>query len=81
MSFIVCYDTGNKRADGMANHDRDDGSFYISLNKSKLFWKNAYYYAVCSEHLQNLRRDHLQQIDSFIEPHIRPEQRGKREER
>ena len=41
----MCYDTGNKRADRMANHDRDDGSFYISLNKSKLFWKNAYYYA------------------------------------
>ena len=33
----MCYDTGNKRADGMANHGRDDGSFYISLNKSKLF--------------------------------------------
>ena len=78
----MCYDTGNKRADGMANHDRDDGSFCISLNKSKLFSGKALIITpVCSEHLQNSTRDRLQQIDSFIEPHIRPEQRGKREER
>ena len=82
ISFEICYDTSNERADGMANHDRDNGSFYRSLNKSKLFSGEALIITpVCSEHLQNLTRDHLQQIDSFIERHIRPEQRGKREDR
>ena len=82
ISFEICYDTSNKRADGMANHDRDDGSFYSSLNKSKLFSGKALSITpVCSKHLQNSTRDRLQQIDSFIEPHIRSEWLGKREER
>ena len=77
----MCYDTGNKRADGMANHDRDDGSFCISLSKSKLFFGKALIFTpVCSEHLQNSTRDYLQQTDSFIVSHIRPERLGKREE-
>ena len=55
---------------------------FVSLStKVSFFGKTLIITPVCSEHLQNLTRDHLQQIDSFIEPHIRPEQRGKREER
>ena len=55
---------------------------FTSLStKVSFFGKTLIITPVCSEHLQNLTRDHLQQIDSFIERHIRPEQRGTGEER
>ena len=55
---------------------------FTSLStKVSFFGKTLIITPVCSEHLQNTTRDRLQQINSFIERHIRPEQRGKREER
>ena len=76
----MCYYITNKRENGMTTMIETVVHFVSLSAKVSFFGKTLIITPVCSEHLQNSTRDSLQQIDSFIVPHIRPERLGKREE-